>query len=40
MFSSRMSGSGPYRHVAILAAKDGSDLGSISVSGRGVLVAA
>jgi hypothetical protein len=32
-------GSGPYRHVAILAAKDGIDLGeSISVCGRGVLV--
>ena len=30
---------GFYRHVAILAAKDGNDLnGSISVSGRGVLV--
>jgi hypothetical protein len=29
---------GQYRHVAILAAKDGSDLGSISVSGSGVLV--
>jgi hypothetical protein len=33
------NGSGPYRHVAILAAKDGNDLdGSISPSGRGVLV--
>ncbi len=32
-------GSGPYRHVAILAAKDGIDLdSSISPSGRGVLV--
>ena len=31
---------GSYRHVAILVAKDGHDLfGSISVSGRGVLVA-
>lgn len=29
---------GYYRHVAILAAKDGSDIGSPSVSGRGVLV--
>jgi hypothetical protein len=29
---------GQYRHVAILAAKDGSDIGNVSVSGRGVLV--